>query len=142
MWTLHIPATLGCELDLHLFDTGHNVGIDVFAAQLLQKWLDADRARIKREQNKGKDVPGYQWKDLFLPDGTSLRTSVSGVSKFAKVRGEHILSNDQRVSPSQFANESTQRRSAWRCVWLRFPGEEQWRRAADCRPRKPGHPSK
>lgn len=33
---------------------------------------------------------GYQWKDLFLPDGTDLRMRYKGVDYYAKVEGDKL----------------------------------------------------
>ena len=73
---------------------------------------------------------------MFLPDGTRLRTSYRHVTEFAKVVGDHIFSNDgTRLTPSLLANRHARGRNAWRFVWLRFPGHDDWCRAADCRTR-------
>ncbi|MYM97942.1 hypothetical protein GTP90_29250 [Rugamonas sp. FT81W] len=34
-----------------------------------------------------------------------------------------------------FANRQAKGRNAWRFVWLRFPGDDYWIRAAECRAR-------
>lgn len=79
---------------------------------------------------------GFQWKKLFLPDGTCLRTSHHGNVAFAKVAGDRIVSEDgASLTPSLFANRHATGRNAWRFVWLRFPGDDYWMRAADCRTR-------
>ncbi|TWI44995.1 hypothetical protein IP92_04170 [Pseudoduganella flava] len=39
------------------------------------------------------------------------------------------------LTPSQFANQRAKGRNVWRFVWLRFPGNERWVRADDCRVR-------
>jgi len=65
-----------------------------------------------------------------------LRTSHSGVIEFAKVVGDHIVSDDGTfLTPSQFANRHAKGRNAWRFVWVRYPGDEFWIRAASCRGR-------
>jgi len=57
-------------------------------------------------------------------------------SEFAKVLGDRIVSDDGiPLTPSTFANRRANGRNAWRFVWLRFPGDEYWIRAADCRAR-------
>lgn len=91
---------------------------------------------------------GYQWKEVFLPDGTSLRTSFAGRSLFARVEGEEIKVDGQVVSPSRFANlQGSGNRNAWKVVWLRFTGNQEWiladiyrsmRQEAIARLRQPG----
>lgn len=78
---------------------------------------------------------GYQWKRLFLPDGTQLRAAFRGHTRYATVDGEHIVCDGQPLTPSAFANlNGCGQRNAWHAIWLRFPGELDWRRAQDCRP--------
>lgn len=65
-----------------------------------------------------------------------MRTSHSGVIEFAKVIGDRIVSDDGiPLTLSQFANRRANGRNAWRFVWVRYPGDEFWIRAANCRVR-------
>ncbi len=75
-------------------------------------------------------------KPVYLPDGTHLRTSHGGIIDFAKVIGDRIVSDDgTSLTPSQVANRHAKGRNAWRFVWVRYPGDEYWIRAANCRVR-------
>lgn len=77
---------------------------------------------------------GYQWKQLFLPDGTRLRASYGREAYFAEVEGSDIRCDGRSLSPSGFANlRGSGNRNAWKAVWLRFPGSPQWVLAAACR---------
>jgi hypothetical protein len=77
---------------------------------------------------------GYQWKQLFLPNGTELRTIYCGRSTYAIVEDEQIISEGKPTTPSRLANlQGCGSRNAWQTVWLRLPGGTRWRRAADCR---------
>jgi hypothetical protein len=77
---------------------------------------------------------GYQWKDLFLPNGTELRAIYCGRSTYATVEDEKIISDDGPTTPSRLANrQGCGTRNAWQTVWLRMPGSTRWQRAADCR---------
>jgi hypothetical protein len=61
-------------------------------------------------------------------------SSYRDIIEFAKVVGDSIVSDDgTSLSPSLFANRHAKGRNAWRLVWLRFPGEDHWVRAANCR---------
>jgi len=47
---------------------------------------------------------------------------------------EEIRHEDQPISPSKFANlHGSGNRNAWKVIWLRFPGSEQWVLADTCR---------
>ncbi|GAB2874390.1 hypothetical protein GCM10027277_49530 [Pseudoduganella ginsengisoli] len=77
---------------------------------------------------------GYQWKQVFLPDGTVLRAGFGGQSYFAVVEGSAIKYGEFSLSPSAFANlQGSGNRNAWKAVWLRFPGYKDWVRADACR---------
>jgi hypothetical protein len=85
-------------------------------------------------RKNGRALRGFQWKNVFLPDGTHLRTSYLDSIEFAKVVGDRIRSDDgEYLTPSLFVNRHTTGRNAWRFVWLRFPGDDYWIRADNCR---------
>ncbi len=104
------------------------------AAEAIDEW-------VRRHDPEGVPMPahkGYQWKSLFLPDGTVLRTVFGGKNHHCVVEGDQILYNGQAVSPSGFVNAvGGIRRNAWRSTWLLFPDAKQWQRADALRPRKP-----
>lgn len=135
---LHLPVGDFLRLELHLMETRPDIRPEAFVTDLVQRWLAIDTERLMLRKN-GRPVHGFQWKNLFLPDGTRLRTSYCHVAEFSKVSGDHIVSDDgTRLTPSQFANQHAKGRNAWRFVWLRFPGDDDWSRAADCRTRHAG----
>lgn len=77
---------------------------------------------------------GYQWKQVFLPNGTELRVIHGGRSTYATVQDEQIISDGAPTTPSRLANmRGCGTRNAWRITWLRFPGHTRWQRAAECR---------
>ena len=81
-------------------------------------------------------VNGYQWKNLFLPSGTLLRTLYQGKSYHAAVDGDDILYEGRKVSPSEFVNAlGGAARNAWQRIWVLFPNEAKWLLAADLRDR-------
>ena len=97
---------------------------------LVLKWLAGSAA--DPEARAGNE--GYQWKQVFLPHGTELRTSFQGRSTYAKVENENIICNGASITPSQFANaKGCGTRNAWKTIWLKFPGTSKWELAAHCR---------
>jgi hypothetical protein len=77
---------------------------------------------------------GYQWKQVFLPEGTRLRASFRRESYFAVVQGARIKYGKQSLSPSGFANlRGSGNRNAWKAIWLRLPGSDEWLLADVCR---------
>lgn len=129
---VHVPLMDFHELEFHLMEARPGVTPDVFVGELLHRWLLIEKERRTLRENGA--MCGYQWKNVFLPDGTSLRTSYRDGVEFAKVVDGHIRDDEGAVlTPSAFANRHASGRNAWRFIWLRFPGEEYWVRAADYR---------
>jgi hypothetical protein len=77
---------------------------------------------------------GYQWKELFLPDGTELRTRYRGVYYYAKVEGDQLRYGGISVSPrSWVAHLTGSVRNAWRDVWIRQGVNSWWVQASAMR---------
>ncbi len=124
--TLAIPTTTLCRLlqyaDAHQAE--QNAG--ELAAIAIEEWLaraaggEVPRARLR----------GYQWKTVFLPEGTQLRAWNRSGFAYAEVVGDVILHLGEPVSPHEFICRCKGiSRSAWAEVRLLFPGENQWKRA-------------
>jgi hypothetical protein len=91
----------------------------------IDQWLAAQRDGSAR---------GYQWKCLFLPEGSELRMHYAGESYFARVTGDDIIYQGQRVSPRQLTLAiAGDGRNAWRDLWIRLPDEKTWACAATMR---------
>jgi hypothetical protein len=132
---IYLPLDSFLDFELHLMETRPGVKPEAFITELIQRWLKVDQERLALRRN-GPAMRGFQWKSVFLPEGTNLRTSHCGHVEFAKVVGDRIVSDDgTSLTPSLFANRHATGRNAWRFVWLRFPGDDYWIRAADCRTR-------
>ncbi|NVD72255.1 hypothetical protein HUX88_17110 [Duganella sp. BJB1802] len=86
------------------------------------------------QQPAAASEAGYQWKQVFLPEGTRLRASFGSKPYFATVVGAEIKYEGHAVSPSCFANlHGSGNRNAWKAVWLRLPGSSEWLLADVCR---------
>jgi len=130
---VYLPVTNALHLELHLLETRPGVKLDDFVTELLARWLAVDIERLALRKN-GRAMRGFQWKNVFLPEGTTLRTSYRDSVEFVKVVGDSIISDDGiPLTPSLFANRHAKGRNAWRLVWLRFPGDDHWIRAVNCR---------
>jgi hypothetical protein len=132
---VHLPVVEFLELEFYLIDHRPGVKPGEFVTELVKRWLAVENERLALRRD-GPALRGFQWKNLFLPEGTNLRTTYGETVEFAKVHGDRILSDDgAALTPSQFVNRQAKGRNAWRFVWLRFPGNERWVRADDCRQR-------
>ncbi|MTV41356.1 hypothetical protein [Duganella radicis] len=133
---VEIPISDFMDLEFHLMETRPGVNAEDFLAELLHRWLAIEMERASLQKN-GRAMRGFQWKNLFLPDGTNLRTCYRHTIAYAKVVGDRIIADDgEALTPSVFANRHGAGRNAWRFVWLRFPGNDYWVRADECRAQK------
>ncbi len=104
------------------------------AAQAIDEWM----RRHDPESLSTPATSGYQWKRLFLPTGTLLRTVFKGKNYHCLVEGDDILYDGKAVSPSGFVNAvGGVRRNAWESTWILFPGAKQWKLANPLRTRHP-----
>lgn len=95
------------------------------AEEALQEWLE--KAAIENPPEAHKAARGYQWKSLFLPEGTLLRFHYQRQVYDAEVRGDDIVFEGGRYSPRQLLLHITGAvRNAWRELWVRSPGDFRW----------------
>ena len=132
---VYLPVTDFLTLEFYLMDARPGVKPDAFVTELVNRWLAVEMER-KSMRERGHAMRGFKWKNVFLPEGTALRTSYYGTIEFAKVVGNQVVAEDgAKLTPSQFANRRAKGRNAWRFVWLRFPGNDYWIRAGISRMR-------
>jgi hypothetical protein len=112
----------------HLHQHGGTMDLAGVVDAALRQWLAAQEDSAT---NVAHPAPrGYQWKSLFLPDGTALRMAYRGNHEYAMVRGERLLYHGHAVSPNQFANSFADSvRNAWKDISILFPGAKQWKLA-------------
>jgi hypothetical protein len=100
---------------------------DVIAAAV-DFWL------ARHEALSGAPEPvlrGYQWKSLFLPEGTMLRSWSYGEHRYAIVEGDRIMHEGVAVSPNQFARSFARTtRNAWTDLSVRRPGDKTYQVAS------------
>jgi hypothetical protein len=128
--TLAIPANTLCRLLQYANAHQAEPCAGELAAIAIEEWLARAEGviapRIRRH--------GYQWKSVFLPEGTQLRAWNRTGFAYAEVIGDHIVHLGEAVSPHEFICRCKGiSRSAWAEVALLFPGENHWKRADDHR---------
>ncbi|MBY0242931.1 MAG: hypothetical protein K2X55_26845 [Burkholderiaceae bacterium] len=133
---IHMPTELLMAFSKHtgLFWSGVEIEgaiCDVLAAAMQPP---PAQAQAHSQTPEVDVINGYQWKQVFLPEGTVLRASFGGQPYYAVVEGSEIKYGKFSLSPSAFANlQGSGNRNAWKAVWLRFPGFKDWIRADECR---------
>ena len=82
------------------------------------------------QQQEAAGAYGYQWKSVFLPDGTVLRSWCHGQHNYAHVKGDQIIYEGRAVSPNQFARAFARTtRNAWADLYIRRPGDQKFKPA-------------
>ena len=115
------------ELEGFLRETGSPLSAEEATALALRAWVAAQRQAAGTHPAAAR---GYQWKCLFLPDGTELRMEYAKQDFHARVDGNAILHEGRPVSPREFTLAvAGNGRNAWRDLWVRFPGQRSWIRA-------------
>lgn len=131
--SISIPFELYQSFGNHLHDLGGTGDLSTMASLAIRQWMASNKPS-NTSSEAGSLMCGYQWKKVYLPDGTKLRTSFAGNDFHATVKGNTVQFNDMVLSPSQFANHvSRSRRNAWRVIWLLFPDSATWKLASTCR---------
>ncbi len=134
------------ELAMHLRNSGSTLTLEQAATVAIRAWITANPPRFPAPA-PASDQPapppplaepptaeGYQWKSLFLPDGTDLRMSTREGTAHARVCGDDIIYQGRRISPRGLTLAlAGDGRNAWRDVWLRLPGEIDFKPASLCR---------
>jgi hypothetical protein len=73
-------------------------------------------------------VRGYQWKSLFLPEGTEIRSWSYGEHNYARVEGDEIIHKGKSVTPNEFAQSfARSMRNAWLDLHIRRPEDKQFK---------------
>jgi hypothetical protein len=96
-------------------------------------------ARTQIQTAINSDTIGYMWRHgksrLFLPHDTEIRMEYRGKDFCAKVNGDQIIYDGNPVTPSALAKQiaANTSRNAWRDLWVKFPGDDDWRLAQDLR---------
>lgn len=133
--TISVPISTDQFLELANFLHSNNdprdpVDMVTFAIDywLLKASLDPEQWLTK------SDTRGFQWKSLFLPEGTQIRMQYKGSYSYAKVEGDEVIFNGKAISPASLANTIARgSRNAWRDLWIKRPGDKEWKLADDCR---------
>lgn len=128
--TLAIPPATLSRL-LRYVDAQQDArGAAEIASLAIDEWLN-------HAQNAPKPATrrhGYQWKTLFLPEGTQLRAWAREGFAYAEVVGDAIEYLGQSVSPHQFICSCKGiSRSAWAEIAILFADANAWKSAAACR---------
>ena len=121
------PSTLLALME-RLRDSGATMDPGEAVDAAIRQWLAATDNAPPAQPAAPR---GYQWKTLFLPEGTWLRMAYRNDHEYAIVEGDHIMYQGRAVSPNQFASGYADSvRNAWHDISIRMPGEKHWKIAS------------
>lgn len=122
-----LPPALLAELSEFLRVSDSTLSPVEAMVSAVTQWIAAERAIATPER-------GYQWKRLFLPDGTRVRMHYVDRWFYAEVIADQLIYRGRPVSPRQLTIEiAGDGRNAWRDLWIRRPCEHHWLSAAHLR---------
>ncbi|MYM38890.1 hypothetical protein [Duganella qianjiadongensis] len=126
--TIPIERRLLERLTDHLARRGGAPDLQQALNAALEMWL-GEQLKL-RIDNDPASVRGYQWKTVFLPEGTLLCTRTYGESQYARVHGEEIIFQGRAVTPNRLAHWAGRgRRNAWNDIYVRRPQDKFYIRA-------------
>ncbi|MBP1203378.1 hypothetical protein JOD97_001392 [Duganella sp. 1411] len=130
--TVQVPTDTLLHLIEKLRRRGGSQDISEAMTKAVECWLE-DPARFAPGADPA-DMHGYQWKSLFLPAGTVLKSWSYGENNYARVEGDQIIHNGRAVSPNQFAQSfARSTRNAWQDLFIRRPGDKTFKIACRLR---------
>ncbi|OWR05741.1 hypothetical protein CDO81_04640 [Roseateles puraquae] len=129
-----MPTELFLGLAAFLKSQGDSRDPVVAVSDAVDYWMDNASWKPELLRPAPTSNSGYQWKSLFLPDGTEVRMQYKGDWHYAKVEGDKLMYEGEPITPGRLANTITQTsRNAWRDLWIKRPADAEWRLADDCR---------
>ncbi len=130
--SVQVPHQVYLDLAFKLRNMGDTRDPDEAVVAALKAWLAGRQQTLQG---------GYQWKELFLPDGTELRLRYRGAYNYASVDGDQLKYAGEVVSPRDWALMVTGSvRNPWRDIRIRCGVNEAWTRASAWRVAAPYSP--
>ncbi|NRR31015.1 hypothetical protein HSX11_12575 [Oxalobacteraceae bacterium] len=122
--SLHTPVLLQL---LAMEQASETLTVSDLIGKALQQYLTQSPDERDASPRAPEIIRGYQWKSLFLPEGTILRSWSYGENNYARVEGDHIMHMGRSVSPNQFARSFSRTfRNAWIDLSVKRPGDKTY----------------
>ena len=120
--SVELPQSTFLALRDHLRRHGKGHELAAMLTAAVELWL--------AQQQEAAGAYGYQWKNVFLPEGTVLRSWSYGEHNYAHVKGDQIIYEGRAVSPNQLAQMFARTtRNAWNDLFIRRPGDKTFKQA-------------
>ncbi|MES2351150.1 MAG: hypothetical protein V4641_26555 [Pseudomonadota bacterium] len=123
--SLQLPADTILELLERRSRIGKSPDAVAAIIEAAECWLAAQNSDTKHSP-----LRGYQWKSLFLPEGTMVRSWIHGDYHYACVEGDELVFEGRALTPNQFASlHARSVRNAWHDLYVRRPDDKFYRPA-------------
>lgn len=123
--TVQLETDTLLKLINRLSELGGTQDVSEGVSSAIEFWL-AEQAKLSAGCDPAS-VRGYQWKTVFLPEGTVLRSWSYGDHNYARVEGDQIIHEGKPVSPNQFAQSFARTtRNAWTDLYVRRPCDKRF----------------
>ena len=123
--TVQLETSTLLKLINRLGELGGEQDLSEGVSSAIEFWL-AEQAKLSTGCDPAS-VRGYQWKSVFLPEGTVLRSWSYGDHNYARVEGDQIIHDGKPVSPNEFAQSFARTtRNAWTDLYIRRPCDKRF----------------
>lgn len=120
---LPIQSSLVQRLQAHLMRRGGAPDLQHALSAAIELWL-AEQSQLRIGSDPAS-VRGYQWKSVFLPEGTLLCTRSYGEDQYARIVGRELIFRGRAMSPNRFAHWAGRgTRNAWNDIYVRRPQDK------------------
>ena len=124
---LYIPMreSLFNALVLHFSKPGRPAsGMDEVVDSVVSDFLD----RVSEDDEFSPAAQrGFYWQNVFLPNGTELRMTISAKQHFAVIEHDEVRYEGQSFTPASWANHiAGHSRNAWRDIYIKRPTDKDW----------------
>ena len=95
------------------------------------EYLERQGGESDFREKYGDATKGYRWGKIDLPNGTQLYMEYKRNKHFATVQFEQIVYEGESFSPAELARKIANgtTRNAWRDIYIKRPGENEWKLA-------------
>lgn len=107
----------------------------IYHPDIIERWRNEDS--LAEEDQAAAELlrSPLVWKDVEIPAGALVRMQYDGAYHMARVKAGRIVDSEGSFSPSEWASKVAKgtSRNAWRDLFFRLPGKQEWIAASTLR---------
>lgn len=107
----------------------------IYHPDIVARWEAEEASNRTNDAVSDERWSPLVWKEVEVPAGSEVRMQYGGAYHSAKIIGGKIVDRDGQFSPSEWASKVAggTNRNAWRDLYFRFPGKQEWAAASTLR---------